>query len=465
MRLHPDLAGAVEAATREADRTRRPQWLGLPVPAPVCDALSIFALGGPERFLLDRPDEELRIVALGAAHVIETAGARRFAAAAREAGALARTLHGIALPDRRLTPPLLVGGFAFGDAPATDADWRGFPSGRMVLPELAWLRRGTRAVALAWQRVDPGSAPERKLAGCREIIARWEHSLARCADPEAAAEPAAEFRAAANGSHAGFRAEVTRALRAIACGDLEKVVLARSVSVRRPGGFDPARVVDELRRRDPSCASFAVVRPGAAFVGATPERLLQLSEDRVETTAVAGSAPRGRSPEEDARLGRELLESKKEQAEHEIVLRAIKEALDESCRELTMPEAPRLLRLEAVQHLETPVHARLRRDVTLLELVGRLHPTPAVAGAPREAALAWLAEREGLERGWYAGPLGFVNTDGSGAFWVALRSALLRGDAARLFAGAGVVAGSLPDAELRETRIKLRAMLDALVEL
>ena len=148
-----------------------------------------------------------------------------------------------------------------------------------------------------------------------------------------------------------------------------------------------------------------------------------------------------------------------------MVVRALRDALAEVCAEVEAPEAPRLLRLEGIQHLETPISGTLRRAGGVLDLVGRLHPTPAVAGAPRAEALAWLAAHEEIERGWYAGPVGAVHRDGGGEFCIALRSALLRGKTARLFAGAGIVDGSRPDAELRETRLKLRAMLGALVEL
>ena len=208
-----------------------------------------------------------------------------------------------------------------------------------------------------------------------------------------------------------------------------------------------------------------MARHGTCCLGATPERLVRLAGRRVDTAAVAGSAARGRSPEEDARLARALSESKKEQAEHAVVVRALRAALEDLCAELTLPEAPRLLRLDGIQHLETPLVATLRGSPHVLDLVARLHPTPAVGGSPREAALAWLAAREQLERGWYAGPLGYVDASGGGEFFVALRSALLRAGEARLFAGAGVVEGSTPEAELRETRLKLRALLAPLLEI
>jgi isochorismate synthase len=194
-----------------------------------------------------------------------------------------------------------------------------------------------------------------------------------------------------------------------------------------------------------------------------------LAGERVSTAALAGSAPRGRSPEEDARIARALRESKKEQEEHAYVVREIAASLRPLCDELALPEAPRLLALDGIQHLETPVEARLRPALdprpVLFDLVERLHPTPAVCGTPRAAATAWLRRNEDLERGWYAGGVGFVDAEGGGEVGVALRSGVLDGSSARLFAGAGLVAASRPEAELAETRLKLRTLLSQLTEI
>jgi isochorismate synthase len=187
----------------------------------------------------------------------------------------------------------------------------------------------------------------------------------------------------------------------------------------------------------------------------------------VHADAVAGSAPRGRTAGQDHRLARELVESKKDQEEHAVVVRCVLEALARHCSTLAAPEAPGLLRTDGIQHLHTPIQGRLREPskTTVLDLVADLHPTPAVGGAPRQHALDWLRGHEGLDRGWYAGPLGWVTPEGEGEFTVALRSMLLHGCRATLFAGAGIVAGSDPEAELAETRLKLRAGLDALLEI
>jgi isochorismate synthase len=254
-------------------------------------------------------------------------------------------------------------------------------------------------------------------------------------------------------------------LREIGDGVFEKLVLARSVDLRRDGNFDPCVLLDALRHSHPSCVVFAVARPSSVFLGATPECLVQLTEGRVETASVAGSAPRGRSPEEDLRLGRELRESKKEQNEHAMVVRALCDALAPHCDGLDVRESPRLMRLKDIQHLETPIAGTLCDRSSILDLLNSVHPTPAIAGVPREAALEWLRCNENLDRGWYGGPVGFTDAAGGGEFFAALRSALLRGEEARLFAGAGVVEGSRPEQELRETRLKFRAMLDSLLEI
>ena len=182
----------------------------------------------------------------------------------------------------------------------------------------------------------------------------------------------------------------------------------------------------------------------------------------LRTAALAGSAPRGATPEEDARLGQGLLASAKDRGEHAIVVRALTDGLEGICDELTMPAEPALLSVANIHHLHTPVSGRLGPGKTLLDAVERLHPTPAVGGWPRAAALRFIREQEGLDRGWYAAPLGWLDRHGAGEFAVGLRSALLEGSTAALFAGCGIVGDSDPAEEYAESRLKLRPMLAAL---
>lgn len=432
------------------------------------DPLALFAAASgvlpssSPRFFFDAPGRTRTLVAAGEAAAIEAAGPRRFELAAAAARALFGRLRSDGPAAAAPAGAILVGGFAFADAPSRADVWRGFPPLRFRLPSLAAARddRGW-TLALA-ARIAPGADPEPVAAALEDGLARWLETPTPIGDdaPEA-------FVAHTEKPRADYRRLVTRALRAIAEGSLEKVVIARTCALRQEGGFDPVRVLASLRAAHPGCFAFAVGQGEATFLGATPERLLRRAGERLLASALAGSAPRGRTPEEDEALGRALRESKKDQSEHAVVVRSIRSALAGACGDLEAPESPQLLRLDGIQHLHTPVSGRLLAEspADALTLAGRLHPTPAVGGAPRAAAQAWLRAHEGLERGWWAGGVGWLAPDGDGELAVALRSALLRGDAATLWAGAGVVQGSLPEAELRETGLKLRAALSALVEL
>jgi menaquinone-specific isochorismate synthase len=255
---------------------------------------------------------------------------------------------------------------------------------------------------------------------------------------------------------------VKRAIDWIHQGDLVKVVLARAVEVTCQKPIDVERVLRSLDAGYPACILFAFRSCGGVFLGATPERLVRLEDRRVETMALAGSTRRGATPDEDAALVGALLTSPKEQQEHAVVVGEIRAALAPLCQSLEIPAEPSVLSVRNVHHLATPIRGELAGELTVLELVERLHPTPAVGGAPRAAALAFIREHEPLGRGWYAGPVGWVDRFGEGEFAVALRSGLLRGRTAHLYAGCGILADSDPAAEYAESELKLQPLLRAL---
>lgn len=462
------LHDAAATAVRGAQADGRTHWLALRARMPAHDGLEDFdASTAADRFHWERPDRQLAITGLGSAYSIDAEGDERFDVAARSARELFRNLHIAGEPGPRHSGPLLVGGFAFAATPARQTAWRDFSPCRFTLPSVLFARAGEDAWCTLVRRVDASEDPESVASELSEAMR--SRISARSGNPRAPRPPGravnpAAFSIRADRPHADYRERVEEALAAIHAGDIEKVVLARSLRVECDSPMDTGRLLDALRAAHPTCTLFAVARPSGVFLGATPEQLVRLTDGRVETAAVAGSAPRSGDPDADARHGRRLLESKKEQAEHAIVVRALRAALEPCCEELSIPESPQLLRLGEIQHLETAIRGTLRNDQSILELVGRLHPTPAVGGAPRAAANEWIAAREGLDRGWYAGPVGFVDSSGDGEFCVALRSALFRDGEADLFAGAGIVDGSLPEAELRETRLKFHAMLAPLLE-
>ncbi len=263
------------------------------------------------------------------------------------------------------------------------------------------------------------------------------------------------------GSHVGeidWLEAVDAARRRLAAGALEKVVLARDLAVWSEEPLDPRVLARRLAERFPACFTFAV----AGLIGASPELLVRRTGDAVESLVLAGSAPRGADAAEDEAHGARLLASAKDLHEHRPAVASVREALEGCCAELAVDDVPHLLRLDNIQHLATDVHGRLDAPATALDLAGRLHPTAAVCGTPTDTARALIRELERLDRGRYAGPVGWVDARGDGEFAIALRCAAVAGARARLYAGAGIVAESLPEAELEETRLKLRAMQSAL---
>lgn len=359
-------------------------------------------------------------------------------------------------------------GNAFGTGPER-ARWRGFEAVEAIVPEIL-VRCPADAPAGGRGGAGPAVAvlvgTEERLP---ELAAELE-DLVRRARPPASEGDAGDLEVEwAAGRH---RSAVEAALETLReegrAGELSKVVLAHAVEVRRRFPFDPAALLASLRRGYPRCFLFGV-RPagdGAVFLGASPERLVRVREGsgglRVCSGALAGTAPRGATPEEDRRLGEALLASAKDRQEHAIVEEMIAEALEPLCSSLTRGGEPTLDRLENVQHLYTPVTGGLLPGATLFDAVAALHPTPAVGGMPRDRAMAAIRSLEETPRGLYAGVVGWVDAAGHGDSAVAIRSALVDGDRARLYAGGGIVPTSDPDVEVEEIRIKAAAVLGAM---
>lgn len=353
-----------------------------------------------------RPPGEEAVAGLGEARAVEVDGPWRFEVAAATAADL--------LDEGEIA----FAGFGFADQPGSGA-WAGYPSGRLVVPE----------------RVVRGSAPDAE--------GMWEGGALRVED----------------GSRASYRDSVKQAAEAIDAGELAKVVVAREVEAI--GSIDPAVVLARLSSRFESCAVFGFGRERSCFVGASPEVLVELNSDVVTTYAVAGTAPRGSTPADDAAYVEQLASDPKEQAEHRYVVEYLRTRLALAGVELDLTGETEVRTLPGIHHLSTMVTGRVAPQPGMaLRLVGALHPTPAVGGTPSTFAQQWIAEHEGLDRGWYAGPVGWIDHRGCGSFYVALRSALVGPEGLRLIAGAGIVAGSDPELELVETDIKLAAVLD-----
>jgi isochorismate synthase len=260
-----------------------------------------------------------------------------------------------------------------------------------------------------------------------------------------------------------YAAAVAEAIARIRAGELEKVVLTRSLVAANPG-LDVAGLLAGLRRRDPGCHLFAApAGGGGTFAGASPETLVRREGDRVVSLPHAGTAARSSEPGRDRELAEALLRSTKNRHEHAAVVEAVADALAPHCADLRVDPEPHLAATAAVWHLATAVRGRLRRPApSALALAAALHPTPAVCGTPEAAAGALIARLEPVSRGLYSGLVGWVDSRGDGEWAVSLRCALVTGETVRIHAGAGIVAGSRPDLEVAETEAKFRTILEAL---
>jgi menaquinone-specific isochorismate synthase len=401
-----------------------------------------------------------RFVAGGAVRTLVADGPNRFDRIRSASAALfdAHRFVGDAEPAIR---PRLIGGFAFHDgtngheeAPPT---WDRFADAVFVLPAVRLIDHdGETRLAVTAAGPDAESTARRQLDA-------WQRRLEGVDTSPTSGRPGIATTRQTP-SRATWRDQVRAAIESIDRGDLQKVVLAQSLLAELASERSVAGALAHLGESYPDCYRF-MLEPAAdgeeTFFGATPEQLVSLRGRTVRTDALAGSTGRGETPAEDEWLGEELLDSEKDNHEHDLVVDAIRDQLAPFAHGITTGER-QLRRLATVQHLQTPITAELDRDEHVLSLVEALHPTPAVGGLPPDAALRTIRETEAFDRGWYAAPVGWFDAAGNGTFAVAIRSALTDGQRARLFAGAGIVADSDPDREWDEVQLKYRPMLDEL---
>ena len=455
-RLHERI-GAAAARARRAGRSVLAS-ITVPIPAELDLSAAVLRARTPgDRFAcLEQPDRDgFTLAGLGEAATIEARGPARFAEVAARARELARqALTDDPAEDPQRPPaagPVFVGGFAFAHDGGASPEWSSLPPACLVLPEVVLSRHGGEARLTFNAVVQPDDDADAVVERRRELVPAAMPLL----DPD----PVQRTRVASAAPPSHYEHAVERAVERIRKGELEKVVLAREVRAHAAAPHDPAAVFGALRELFPACYCWCVGTPEAAFVGASPELLVRRDGQRAQTVALAGTTRRSADPSVDDHLGEQLLQSTKDRAEQAIVARRIERTLDPVSLWVAAGEEPVLVKVHNVQHLATPIRAQLADPVPAVELAGMLLPTPAVGGEPREAALPLIPALEGLDRGWYAGAVGWTDLAEDGEFCVALRCALLRGRVAHLYAGCGIVSESVPAEELAETEVKLQALL------
>ncbi len=348
-------------------------------------------------------------------------------------------------------------GFAFDAHDPMEEAWQAWPNAAIFFPEVMIQSQGQNTLLCFTSLTERSD----------QALLRWSHQLTQLASAINAplvlsTQTTTLARTATRPTDQEWFTQINQATAQIKSGKLRKVVPFRRISVEADHLLDPARLMAHLDLDYTSSYHFSAHLNGHTFAAVTPERLISRNGLQIRCDAIGGTTRRGSETVSDQNLGDDLLEDSKCRNEHSLVVENIKQVLAPLCTTLENPESPSLIRLPNLQHLWTGFKGALKTDTHLLSLGQALHPTAAVNGSPKADAVQWLSENAPSRRGWYSGAAGWLDSEGNGELAVLLRCALLQGNSADLFAGAGITDASEPNSELQETELKFSTMLQAL---
>lgn len=454
----------------EAFRDENTKYATLSLPIDAIDPLACLELlwkADTNHFYWENPASDLAIAGGGQLVEISAEGENRF----RETS---RCFEQLKSETREYTPLshsyaglMVFGGFSFFNE-ASGGMWKYFEPASLIAPEWLLLKEGKFCMLTLSVELSEFKTEEALLLHVFTQLRRFSSKL----DVDSNATLHREsyrhsFDTAdnlfTNPVYEKWTSSVKRAKKLISHSAFEKIVLARNLTVPKPDDISPTQIINILRNQYSKCYSFLIHRKtGETFLGCTPERLVSIHKNYVLTEALAGSMQRGKTATEDTILEKSLSQSRKNRHEHNFVIQDIEERLLPFVEGIERDNRPEVKKLTNVQHLYTPITARLKSGIDPLTLIEHLHPTPAVGGYPWPKAKPYVRKLESFDRGWYAGPVGWLNSKGGGEFVVGIRSGLLKDDNAHIFAGCGIVEDSDPDTEWEETNLKLMPMLSAL---
>jgi menaquinone-specific isochorismate synthase len=418
---------------------------------------------GQERFYWENRRDGFALAGFGMAAELVAWGPQRFDSIQRQAAQLfagARMLN-----DGRpaLAGPRLFGGFAFQDDFVPDNTWTVYAPAYFILPHYQLAQLGHDAWLTMNVHIAPDEDSDAIIPQLREALKLRAESLLAgqgTLNSDGMPQPLEVNYPMPYDTWARI---ITSATDQIKTSALEKVVLARVAEIRFSDNVNVDAALDYLSEHYADCYRFVFEpRPHHTFYGATPELLARVEGRNLATMGLAGSARRGLTPEDDAIYAEQVLHDPKERREHALVVDALRERLQAITSELQVPDAPGILKLSNIQHLHTPVSGTLKSDTGILPVIECLHPTPALGGQPRDLAMEFIRMAEPVPRGWYGAPIGWIDSKLDGMFGVAIRSAVSQDRRVWLYAGVGIVEGSVPQKEWDETALKFRPMLDAL---
>ena len=415
---------------------------------------------GQERFYWENRRDGFALAGFGMAAELVAWGPERFDSIQWQASQL--FADAIVLNDGpELAGPRLFGGFAFQDDFVPDNTWTVYAPAYFILPHYQLAQVGGEAWLTMSVHIAPDDDADAIIPQLREALAYRAESL--LAGQGWQDEPAVPIEVNYPMPYDTWARIITSATDQIKTSVLEKVVLARVAEIRFSDNVNVDAALDYLSEQYADCYRFLFEpRPHHAFYGATPELLARVEGHKLTTMGLAGSIRRGQTPDEDAAYAEQILNDPKERHEHALVVDVLRERLRPITSELNVPDAPGILKLSNIQHLFTPVSGTLKDNTGILPVIERLHPTPALGGQPRDLAMDFIRKSEPVPRGWYGAPIGWIDANLDGMFGVAIRSAVSQDKRVWLYAGVGVVEGSVPQKEWDETALKFRPMLDAL---
>jgi isochorismate synthase len=457
------LLSGLEVALSRVDRSRPARLISATVEVdPDVDPAALAAgsrLAADRWFCWEQPDRGFAVAGIGSAVQVVSRGEDRFTDLAERC---ARATHDRVAEEPGELPagagPVWATGFSFAPRGGSDPLWSSLPPALATMPDVAITRGPEGTFLTASVFIEPGSDQDQLLKRAAGRIGSLSAAALTPADPH----PSAATRIFGRYSPERYEKIVAAAVERIRSTSIKKVVLARELTVEAPAAHDPTALFGALRDLFPTCFCFCFGTGQAAFLGASPELLVRRSGAVAATVALAGTTSRSADPAVDDHLGEAMLRSPKVRDEHGIVVRRIERSLRPHAVWVHAEGQPFVVKVGNLQHLATPIRAQLAESRSAIELAGTLHPTPAIGGEPRGEALQLIAELEGIDRGWYTGPVGWMDAAEDGEFCVGLRSALIRDREAHLFAGCGIVSDSDPAAELQESELKFEALLPLL---
>ncbi|MEC3883480.1 isochorismate synthase [Halobacillus sp. HZG1] len=454
----PHIEEMIGEALQKAHHLGEPLFISIVEHIDEQDPFQFFETGlhiAQHRSFWQSAENDLTMVGIGKASQLYAKSKQRF----REVQSLWNHLQENAMLhddyNKKGTGMVALGGFSFDPEQKEATPWEAFPDSQMTIP--AFLL--TKVDGESYLTINALIFPEDHQQQITTQIQEHRDHLLKEGEL-AGSLPVVDqtFEVAPE----AWKESVKKATDDISAGLMEKVVLARELRVTFKEDVHITAVLKALADTQPNSYIFCYESEGDYFIGATPERLAKVEDRELVSTCLAGTVPRGKSQQEDLKLGEELLGDPKNRQEHQFVVEMIKEAVEACSSHVEVPSRPVLYPLRNLQHLYTPVKAVLDQGYTLLDVIERLHPTPALGGMPQQVSVEYIRTNETLNRGWYAGPIGWFDAQDNGEFAVAIRSALIQQKEASLFAGCGVVEDSDPEAEYAETAVKLKPMMDVL---